>query len=217
VPTDRERILAFIHAFPGRDDDQVAAALRISPRQAVNQACRKLEARGLVRRAKTESGKIGNFPAGEPQVAEPDLEGETILADAGRPPLNLSQLVAAGFALSAYWELDVDGQLRAGAPLPKWPGVYAFVIGDRAHYVGLATMGLARRLHFYARPGSTQRTSQRLNKRLKQELGADRRVAIYTAAPDDLVWNGLPVNASAGLELGLIQSFHVPWNIRGAR
>jgi hypothetical protein len=41
-------------------------------------------------------------------------------------------------------------------------------------------------------------------------------IDIYTAGPSDLEWNGLPVHASAGLELGLIKKYALPWNMRNA-
>jgi hypothetical protein len=43
-----------------------------------------------------------------------------------------------------------------------------------------------------------------------------RSVEIYTAQPPDLMWNGLPVSGAAGLEVGLIKSFYLSWNIRGS-
>lgn len=95
-------------------------------------------------------------------------------------------------------------------------GVYAFAKENIVLYVGVATMGLAKRLYFYAKPGSTQRTSQRLNEILKAELVAVSHIDIYTATPPDLEWNGLPVHGSAGLELGLIKKYSLPWNVRSA-
>jgi hypothetical protein len=41
-------------------------------------------------------------------------------------------------------------------------------------------------------------------------------IDIYTAVPPDLEWNGLPIHGSAGLELGLIKKFALPWNVRSA-
>ena len=86
-----------------------------------------------------------------------------------------------------------------------------------AVYVGVATMGLRKRLYFYARPGATQRTSRRLNTILKEELSNGMSIEIYTGGSPDLDWNGLPVSGVAGLESGLIEAFHLPWNIRGVR
>lgn len=63
MPTNADAILAFVTQHPGRDDDEIARALAISPRQTVNQICRSLERQGQVRRAPGPSGKIANFPA----------------------------------------------------------------------------------------------------------------------------------------------------------
>jgi hypothetical protein len=78
-------------------------------------------------------------------------------------------------------------------------------------------MGLAKRFYFYARPGSTQRTSIRINSLLKAELQNATGIDVYTATPPELEWKGLPVSGIAGLELGLIERFSLPWNIRSAK
>lgn len=221
MATHSDRILDFIGRFPGRDDDEISASLAISPRQAVNQACRRLATAGLVRRIRGRLGKLVNHPANpsprsDAPVAEPDTDA-VVPASPLRAALTVEQLEAAGFATAATWRFSSVGALEADQPLPKAAGVYAFAIDGQVQYVGLATMGLARRLRFYARPGATQRTSQRLNARLNSELAAGRSVKILVAVPEDLTWNGLPVSGAAGLELGLIQGFHLPWNIRGTR
>ena len=77
-------------------------------------------------------------------------------------------------------------------------------------------MGLAKRLYFYGKPGPTQRTSIRLNSLIKDELAASFVIDVYTATPPDLEWNGLPVHGSAGIELGLIKKYALPWNMRGS-
>lgn len=48
------------------------------------------------------------------------------------------------------------------------------------------------------------------------ELSGPEAIEIFIAMPPDLEWNGLPVNGRAGLELGLIEKYSLPWNIRGA-
>ncbi len=101
--------------------------------------------------------------------------------------------------------------------MPDARGVYAMAKNGVVQYVGLATMGLAKRFKFYIRPGNTQRTSIRLNDLLKSELQTAQAIEIYTASPPDLLWNGLPVSGMAGLELGLIERYKLPWNIRGVR
>lgn len=220
MPSHADRIVDFVSRFPGRDDDEISASLGIKPRQAVNQACRRLAAAGLLRHVRGPSGKLVNHAARSAvdgaAVAEPDRE-VVIPISPSKPTLRVDLLERAGFAPAAIWRLTAADELETDQPLPKPPGVYAFSINGVVQYVGLATMGLAKRLYFYARPGSTQRTSKRLNATLKAELAAGGRITIHTATPEDLTWNNLPVSGAAGLEFGLIQSFHLPWNIRGAR
>jgi len=130
--------------------------------------------------------------------------------------LAVERLTEGGFALSASWILSVTGELALDGPLPKAVGVYAFVRNSVAVYVGVATMGLAKRLYFYGKPGVTQLTSLRVNGILKSELQSVPSIQIYTAQPPDLEWNGLPIHGSGGLELGIIKQFSLPWNKRGA-
>jgi hypothetical protein len=140
-----------------------------------------------------------------------------LAASPSKPTLRVDELLKGGFVFSARWVLSSAGQLNLDQPLPKHVGVYAFANGGIVLYVGVATMGLAKRLYFYAKPGVTQRTSQRLNGIIKSELLDAPFVEIYTAVPPDLEWNGLPIHGSAGLELGLIKKFALPWNMRSAR
>ncbi|TLX03680.1 GIY-YIG nuclease family protein [Rhizobium sp. MHM7A] len=134
-----------------------------------------------------------------------------------KPPLPLSVLTDGGFLPAGRWMISATNELIVENPLPKEVGVYAFVKDGVALYVGVATMGIAKRLYFYGRPGITQRTSQRLNALIKNELSAaDASIEIYVAIPPDLEWNGLPVHGSAGLELGLIKKYALPWNMRSA-
>jgi hypothetical protein len=138
---------------------------------------------------------------------------------AARPsklPLTTDELVVSGFQLCARWILNELGELSAEGKIPSEVGVYAFAKDQAVLYVGLATIGLARRLYGYRRPGPGQLTNMRLNALLKGELSTQTRIEIYTATPTNLEWNGLPVHSSAGLELGLIEKYSLPWNKRGA-
>ncbi|OAI91128.1 hypothetical protein AYO27_04660 [Rhizobium sp. GHKF11] len=119
-----------------------------------------------------------------------------------KPALPVSVLTSAGFRLIGRWALTASDELITDAPLPK--------------DVGVATMGVAKRLYFYGKPGISQRTSQRLNGVIKGELRGSGSIEIYVAFPPDLEWNGLPVHGSAGLELGLIKKYALPWNMRSA-
>ena len=133
-----------------------------------------------------------------------------------KPSLQISELLSAGFAFTAKWKLVASGELAPDTPLPKEVGVYAFAKDNIVLYVGVATMGLAKRLYFYGSPGKSQITSLRLNKMIKDELATFPAIDIYTATPSNLDWNGLPIHGSAGLELGLIKKYNLPWNKRSA-
>jgi hypothetical protein len=124
-------------------------------------------------------------------------------------------LRAGGFELASRWVLAPNGGLALEGALPSHPGVYVFVIKGVAVYVGIASSGLANRLKFYIRPGATQRTSQRVNTRLIEELRTVGSIDIFAAQPPDASWNGWPINAAAGLEAALIANFDVSWNLRG--
>lgn len=133
----------------------------------------------------------------------------------GKPALSVEQLVGGGFRRVSQWMLS-DGNLSLEAKVTSDVGVYAFVRSGVALYVGVATMGLSKRLYFYGRPGVSQRTSQRINATIKTALAASEKIEVYVATPPDLEWNGLPVHGSAGLELGLIKKYALPWNMRSA-
>jgi hypothetical protein len=135
---------------------------------------------------------------------------------APKPPLSVGMLMAAGFQRAGQWKLSATSELVPDGPLPKDVGVYAFAKNDTVQYVGVATMGIAKRLYFYGKPGPAQITNKRLNAIIKDELQNESRVDIYVAVPPDFVWNGLPVHGSAGLEMGLIKRFALPWNRRSA-
>jgi hypothetical protein len=151
-----------------------------------------------------------------------DSAGKPVDQPAGRvrirpkPPLSVDDLLGGGFALAGRWILTDAGEIALDRPVANAVGVYAFALDGVVAYVGVATIGIARRLNHYARPGRTQRTSRRLNHLIKTELLTRPFVDVYTAEPGDLEWNGLPVHGSAGLELGLIQKYALPWNKRSA-
>ncbi len=133
-----------------------------------------------------------------------------------KSPLSMEELVHGGFEISGRWILSDAGELNIDRPLPSAVGVYAFAKGGIVLYVGVATMGLRKRLYFYRKPGATQRTSRRINGILKDELKAVPSIDILVAMPPDSEWNGLPVHGCAGLELGLIKKYALPWNKRSA-
>lgn len=223
--THRERIADFIRRFPGRDDDEISASLKIRHRQTVNIICRGLETDGQIKRRQNPTGKIGNYPLGHnalnirhtlPGPIDKASEVETVVHQQ-KPSLPVDTLVAGGFVLAGRWVLSKTNDLIPDRVLPKGCGVYAFAKDGFILYVGVATMGLAKRLYFYSKPSVSQLTSLRLNSIIKNELLTTPSIDIYTAEPVDLEWNGLPVHGSAGLELGLIKKYALPWNVRSAK
>jgi hypothetical protein len=134
-----------------------------------------------------------------------------------KPSLTVDLLIAGGFMFAARWVLASTGDIRPDQPLPKAVGVYAFAKNGMVLYVGVATMGIAKRLYFYSKPGVTQRTSQRINTIIKNELLTVAAIDVYIALPPDFDWNGLPIHGSAGLELGLIKKYALQWNMRSAK
>lgn len=58
--TIEQRLLDYVRRNPGLDDDELARNLGVQPRQSINMAARRLEARGLLRRSIGPSGKIVN-------------------------------------------------------------------------------------------------------------------------------------------------------------
>ena len=133
---------------------------------------------------------------------------------ANRTPIDEKLLLDSGFKKYGRWEFE-DKQIHLVGDIPTESGVYAHVVNEKVHYIGSATMGLKKRLYFYAKPGSTQKTSIRINGLIKEELKAGNIVELIAAFPTPSMWNGLPVDRVTGLESGLVRKFSPPWNKRG--
>lgn len=129
--------------------------------------------------------------------------------------LDPDTLRLAGFEDLGDWALQNGGLLTIHSA-PVGPGVYAFVIDLRVVYVGVAIGGLRRRLRCYARPGN-RKTATRINGEICAALEQGQDVRVLAATPPAMMWNGLPINGAAGLELGLIQTYDLPWNRQHAR
>lgn len=150
---------------------------------------------------------------------EIEAEREPVEVDAALPPSedrSLNVLLDAGFQLLGEWTRDPESLLSLDARAPSAPGVYAFVVDDMVVYVGLTLNGLKSRFDQYRRGHKGQRTSSRINGRIKQTLLEGKRVKVLVAMPEPSEWQDLPVNTAAGLEVGLIEMIRPIWNIRGA-
>ena len=133
-----------------------------------------------------------------------------------RNDLVVEILIKGHFSLIGSWELDAAELLVLAGAAPKEPGVYVFAMDGIAQYVGVASANLAQRLYFYRKPGPTQLTNIRMNAVLREALEKGRAIDIYTATPPQLEWSGWPVSGPEGLEAGIIRSYALPWNVRGA-
>ena len=60
MATNAERILALLQEHPGLDDDELSRMAGVTPRQQVNQICRRLEKSGVIRREVGPRGKVVN-------------------------------------------------------------------------------------------------------------------------------------------------------------
>jgi hypothetical protein len=84
----------------------------------------------------------GMLPISHPGTTTPPPKSPV----ASKPPLPVAELMGGGFEFSGRWILSDAGDLIADRPLPKAVGVYAFAKNGIVVYVGVATMGLAKRL-----------------------------------------------------------------------
>ena len=131
-----------------------------------------------------------------------------------REPTPPSVLLEAGFQQLGEWRL-VDEKIQLDSRPPQEPGVYAFVLADAVVYVGVTQNCLRARMDQYRQGYDGQRTNARVNGLIRQAIGAGQRVTAIIAIPPALEWNGLPIDGSAGLEVGLIELIQPVWNMKG--
>jgi len=95
-PGNTERLLELIKHTPGLDDDELSRISGVQPRQQVNQICRRLEGRGLIRRIRGRYGKIVNLPAraGMEAEGEFDLRGQRTATSVHVQPTELPKTKA---------------------------------------------------------------------------------------------------------------------------
>jgi hypothetical protein len=131
-------------------------------------------------------------------------------------PVDAKFLLQAGFKLLGNWTLPTPGEISLSAKAPNNPGVYAFILEGVIVYIGLTQRGLRARMDDYRRGHERQKTSRRVKGLIATALSEKKCVEVLIAIPPALDWNGLPINAAAGLEMGLIKSIKPVWNILGA-
>src|SRR5690606_9365036 len=67
--THAQRIITLLAQSPPLDDDEIARALSITPRQTVNQICRRLEHDNVLARERGSRGKVVNRLTGAAPAA----------------------------------------------------------------------------------------------------------------------------------------------------
>lgn len=165
-----------------------------------------------VRKVLVDAGTTGGL---QRQV---QAEREPVVVDATPAPREATSsevLLRAGFRLVGAWTADSESEIMLDGTAPVEPGVYAFVVDDVVVYIGLTNNSLRTRFDQYRRGHKKQLTNARVKKLITRELSGGRQVRVLVATPKPLDWNGLPVNAAAGLEAGLIQMIGPTWNLVG--
>jgi hypothetical protein len=102
-----------------------------------------------------------------------------------------------GFRLLGGWTHDPESTFRLDAKAPREPCVYAFVVDDIMVYVGLTKRGLHTRFEQYRRGHVRQRTSARINKRIRHACERQSRQVADCDARASRVGR-LPVNTARG-------------------
>ncbi len=135
------------------------------------------------------------------------------------PDSRLVVLMRIGFVLVGKWEMK-NGEPRIiyvknpeeEAISKSSPALYAFVVNGLLKYIGKTTQVLHRRLYGYAKPGKSQATNLKCQKKILKALKCDS-VDVYGFAPDvPLCYDQFQINLPAGLEDALIKMMKPTWN-----
>lgn len=189
------------------DDDDLARRLEVR-RQAVNQACHKLQLEGRLRRYRGPSGKIVNEAVADPPGSAPAQHGggpPAPDAPGARPrtahlpdpvalpgfPVSAAVLAAAGFTpLELRVErLNVDLPCGTGCEwatagaVPDSPGLYAFTV-EEGRDLRVAYVGMTSHLWMVTKgrlPGGGARGGQRYG-RPRHAGGTRQRINVLIAA-----------------------------------
>lgn len=165
----RERVLDFIEKFPGRDDDEIATVLEISPRQSVNLVCRVLCRDGLIRRERGPRGKLVNFAT---NIVRAGAVGASNLADT-RPGANqrvkwLANKPIVEEVTNFYGEMKSDPYHR----FRSWEHCYSYFSSDPKDHE-IASLHLA---FYLASWGMYRGSSFLLQKDYRVHIGAVERI-----------------------------------------
>lgn len=141
-----ERVLEFVSRFPGRDDDEIAAALKITPRQTVNIICRRLCETNVLRRERGPKGKLVNFATGQmtqaprPTIPAPKQSLGAMSEDQVKAAID-SKLDADGWSVQVAWGRERGIDIVASRKNEKWiiecKGTGSIPPMQNNHFVGV--------------------------------------------------------------------------------
>ncbi len=127
----------------------------------------------------------------------------------------LRLLESMGFELAGCWYLE-DNKLEC--KLEKYKNeknlIYAFVAEDQVKYIGRTERTLSGRMNGYKKPGPTQNTNIKINRKIIKLLEKNVPVTIFVLLPEEniLYKDSLQIDLAAGLEGPLISKLKPPWN-----
>jgi hypothetical protein len=109
--TLKEKIITLLEDQDGLTDREITnAILGVSePQQSVNQACRSLESKLIIRRIRRKDGKLGNYLSPEGKKVEPEAPKEKVKESevlAAFSEDNLKQILN-DFLISNGWETQI--------------------------------------------------------------------------------------------------------------
>ncbi|WOS62038.1 hypothetical protein [Sinorhizobium fredii] len=127
--TQADRIIELLRERAGLDDDEIAKALGIEPRQTVNQICRRLAASGVLRRERGNNGKIVNvldaagrvLPSGAAPPVRPQARGVELASGYSLVPADLARTLLI-IPCSGAKRNHVDSDTAADAITQSLPG-----------------------------------------------------------------------------------------------
>jgi hypothetical protein len=129
----------------------------------------------------------------------------------------MNRLTELGFIKVGTWTLFDSGiKFLLTDHQDEKKVLYSYVSADRIMYIGKTAQPLTRRLMGYQKPGSTQRTNIRVNKKILHLLKEGLPIDIYILTdPGLLQYGGFKISMAGGLEDALIDQFKPVWNISG--
>ncbi len=128
----------------------------------------------------------------------------------------LADIRAIGFRQIGTWLIENGNlALRQNQMRKASPALYSFILNGQVMYVGKTSQLLAKRLYFYAKPGSSQSTNIRLNALLSHSLSNGNSVEIFGYADTSAKKIGIfDLDTAAGLENSIISQLQPCWNIQ---